>query len=72
MKFDSRILSWLRRQLVSLLLAAGLILMTLVNIQQERVIDAQGTLIHSLTYDSFSFMQLRAKLSRERHPAPAR
>jgi hypothetical protein len=69
MKFNSSILPWLRRQLVSLLLAAGFITMTLLTIEQQRVIEAQGTLIHSLTYDSFSFLQLRAKISRESHPA---
>jgi len=68
---EFRIFPWLRRQLVSLVLAAGLIVMTLLSIEQQRVIEAQGTLIHSLTFDSFSFLQLRAKLSRERHPAPS-
>jgi hypothetical protein len=69
MNFNLGILPWLRRQLISLLLAAGFITMTLLTIEQQRVIEAQSTLIHSLTYDSFSFLQLRAKISRERHPA---
>lgn len=51
----------LHRYSLAIILATAFALMTLVSMQQQRVINAQQDLIHSLARDSFAYLHVIAK-----------
>ena len=65
--FGASRLGGLKRYAMATILAVALGLMTLVSMQQQRVIAAQQELIHSLARDSFAYLHVIA-VGRRAHP----
>src|SRR5437868_7876467 len=64
----------LNRYSLAAILAAAFVLMTLLSVQQQRVINAQQDLIHTLARDSFAYLHMIAQGRRAKPPknsAPA-
>jgi hypothetical protein len=62
----------LKRHWLGLILAFAFVLMTLLTMQQQRVIEAQQSLIHVLARDSSAYWQVIAKHVRENPRKKAR
>ncbi len=59
--------SWLRRYVLTVALTVGYLAMTLLVIEQGRVIDSQQKLIRLLFSDSVELTALKIKHNREEH-----
>lgn len=57
----------LARHSLTVILIFAFAIMTFLTVQQQRVIEAQQTLIHTLASDSFAYWHVIAKRVRE-HP----
>ena len=55
----------LKRPSLAVILAAAFALMTVLAMQQQRVIEAQQSLIHVLARDSFAYWQVIAQRVRD-------
>ena len=56
-----------RRHRIAILLAITVALMTALSMEQQRVIQAQGAMIQTLSRDSFAYLHWLAEQRRQQH-----
>lgn len=60
-------LQWLVRYWLTLIVGVAFAFMTMLSVEQGKVIASQGYLIQTLTHDSLAYIVLKGKYEHERH-----
>lgn len=65
---QARNATWLRKNILVVVLAVGCVVMSLLTVEQNRTISTQRDLIHSLYRDSIELNALKLQRNQPGHP----